>query len=73
MNVSGLGPSCIERGLTALACKRFRAGYITGAYEALLAAQTMLKTWAPDEQANADDDSFGVHVPVQNFLAVRVK
>ena len=54
MTVSGLGLGGIERGLSALECERFRAGYITGAYEALLAAQTMLKAWTSEEQVNAE-------------------
>ena len=54
MTVSGLTAGCRKRGLSALECERFRAGYITGAYEALLAAQTLLKTWTPEEQANAE-------------------
>jgi hypothetical protein len=62
ITVSGLKASCEQQQLSAKECQQVRSGYISGAYDALVAAQIMRNDWGAMEaraigSSKADDQA----------------
>jgi hypothetical protein len=54
ITVSGLKASCEQQQLSPKECQQLRSGYISGAYDALVAAQVMRNDWGAESAKRAE-------------------